>query len=488
MAISRRERGPKLVACLVLVLITSASYTRPCHTMAIPHLHAPIVSADAASRAGGDSSPRVMEVGVNRSSRLAERYAAVRAQTEALCAPLEVEDFVVSSMPDVSPTKWHLAHTSWFFETFVLAEHDPTYRTPDPRYAYLFNSYYVQAGERHCRAKRGLVTRPTVREVFAYRAHVDEAMRRLIERIAGDAQHPAVGLIELGLHHEQQHQELVLTDIKHVLWTNPLRPTYREATAGRAADSSPPQWRDFSGGVAWIGDEGPGFAYDNEGPRHRVFLEPYRLASRPVMNGEYLEFVRDAGYSRPELWLSAGLAAVQDRRWEGPLYWEKDADGRWTEFTLGGTRALEGAALEEPVTHVSYYEADAYTRWAGRRLPTEFEWEAAARSVPVEGRFVDAERFHPGPAEAGDGLAQLYGDVWQWTQSAYVGYANYRPSAGAIGEYNGKWMADQWVLRGASCATPRSHVRVTYRNFFPSDARWQFTGIRLADGGREARP
>jgi ergothioneine biosynthesis protein EgtB len=425
---------------------------------------------------------------LDATTALAARYHTVRAQTEHLCGPLELEDYVVSSMPDVSPTKWHLAHTSWFFETFVLAEHDPAYRSPDPRYAYLFNSYYVQAGERHCRAQRGLVTRPTVREVFAYRAHVDAAMRRLIDRIAGETLHPVVGLIELGLHHEQQHQELLLTDIKHVLWTNPLRPTYREVSDRRAPDIATLEWREFAGGVESIGHEGSGFAYDNEGPRHRVFLEPWRLASRPVTNGEYLEFVRDGGYSRPELWLSAGLATVRDRRWESPLYWEQDADGRWTEFTLGGTRVLDDAALADPVTHVSYYEADAYARWAGRRLPTEFEWEAAARGAPVEGRFVDAEHFHPRPAASGGGLAQLYGDVWQWTQSAYVAYPNYRPSAGAIGEYNGKWMADQWVLRGASCATPRSHARTTYRNFFPSDARWQFTGIRLADGGTDRHP
>lgn len=415
---------------------------------------------------------------------LAGHYAAVRAQTERLAAPLEVEDCVVSSMPDVSPTKWHLAHTSWFFESFVLAVHDPAYRSIDPRYAFLFNSYYVQAGERHCRAQRGLATRPTVREVFAYRAHVDEAMQRLIERIPDDAGHPAATLIELGLHHEQQHQELLLTDIKHVLWTNPLRPTYRPAPAASAHTPVPgaPDWVELDGGVAWIGHEGDGFAYDNEGPRHRVFLEPYRLASRPVTNGEYLAFVADDGYKRPELWLSAGLATAQDRRWEAPLYWERGDDGRWSEFTLGGMRPLDGAALDEPVTHVSYFEADAFARWAGHRLPTEFEWEVAARGVPVDGAFVDAERFHPDPAPASGGLSQLYGDVWQWTQSAYVAYPNYRPSAGAIGEYNGKWMADQWVLRGASCATPRSHARVTYRNFFPSDARWQFTGIRLADG------
>ncbi|HEY0997696.1 MAG TPA: ergothioneine biosynthesis protein EgtB [Gemmatimonadaceae bacterium] len=415
---------------------------------------------------------------------LAQRYDAVRAQTERLTEPLEVEDLVVSSMPDVSPTKWHLAHTSWFFETFVLAGHDPAYRSPDARYAYLFNSYYVQAGERHCRAQRGLATRPTVREVFAYRAHVDDAMRRLLARIAGDASHPAASLIELGLHHEQQHQELLLTDIKHVLWTNPLRPTYRPARTASATPASQ-SWLAFEGGVTWIGHEGSGFAYDNEGPRHRVFLEPWRLASRLVTNGEYLAFIEDGGYRRPELWLSAGLATVQDEHWEAPLYWERGADGTWSEFTLGGTRALDGAALADPVTHVSYYEADAYARWAGHRLPTEFEWEAAARGLPVEGRFVDAGLHHPAPATSGAAgkLQQLYGDAWQWTQSAYVGYPNYRPSAGAIGEYNGKWMADQWVLRGASCATPRSHVRVTYRNFFPSPARWQFTGIRLASGG-----
>ncbi|HEX6059869.1 MAG TPA: ergothioneine biosynthesis protein EgtB [Gemmatimonadaceae bacterium] len=419
---------------------------------------------------------------------LARAYDAVRARTEALAAPLEVEDQVVSSMPDVSPTKWHLAHTSWFFETFVLAEHEPAYRPPDPRYAYLFNSYYVQAGERHCRAQRGLATRPTVHEVLAYRAHVDEAMRRLLERIAGDAEHPAAATIELGLHHEQQHQELLLTDIKHVLWTNPLRPAYRDARPERARGTAPLRWHAGAAGVHAIGHEGGGFAYDNEGPRHRVYLEPYRLASRLVTNGEFLEFVADGGYRRPELWLSAGLAAARERGWEAPLYWERGGDGGWTEFTLAGTRAIEGAALEDPVCHVSYYEADAFARWAGRRLPTEFEWEVAARGAALDGRFVEGGRFHPGPATGDDVLEQLYGDVWQWTGSAYVGYPNYRPSSGAIGEYNGKWMADQWVLRGASCATPRSHARVTYRNFFPSDARWQFSGIRLADGGAGAPP
>jgi ergothioneine biosynthesis protein EgtB len=407
---------------------------------------------------------------------LAAQYDAVRGQTTHLCEPLQTEDFVVSSMPDVSPTKWHLAHTSWFFETFVLATHDAAYRSPDPRYAFLFNSYYVQAGERHCRAQRGLVTRPTVEQVFEYRRHVDEAMRRLIDAIADDVQHPAHALIVLGLHHEQQHQELLLQDIKHVFWTNPMRPTYRErATAPGSA--SPLAWHAVDEGVYRIGAEGPGFSYDNEGPAHRVFAEPFRLASRLVTNGEYLAFVEDGGYGRPELWLSAGLATVQENRWQAPLYWERGEED-WTEFTLAGTRPL---ALHEPVCHVSYYEADAFARWAGHRLPTESEWEIAARGASMQGSYVESERYHPAPAVSdGAPFQQLYGDVWQWTSSPYVAYPGYVAAAGAIGEYNGKWMADQWVLRGASCATPASHARATYRNFFPSDARWQFGGIRLA--------
>ena len=421
-----------------------------------------------------------------QSSTLAARYDVVRAQTEALCQPLPTEDYVVSSMPDVSPTKWHLAHTSWFFETFVLAAFDPSYASPNPRYSFLFNSYYVQAGERHCRAKRGLVTRPTVDEVFAYRAHVDEGMRALIERIGSDPEHPALPVIELGLHHEQQHQELLVTDIKHVFWMNPLRPEYTgRSTVEGGGDAVELRWHDVPEGVYRIGHDGDGFAFDNEGPPHRVFVEGFRLASRLVTNGEYREFVEDRGYRRPELWLSAGLATVQDRKWEAPLYWERDGDGVWSEFTLTGMRPLDPS---EPVCHVSYYEADAFARWTGHRLPTEAEWEVAARDAPVDGTFVESRRFHPAPApDSGSSpsaprplLAQLYGDVWQWTQSPYVAYPGYAPPAGAIGEYNGKWMSDQWVLRGASCATPRSHARLSYRNFFPSDARWQFTGIRLA--------
>jgi ergothioneine biosynthesis protein EgtB len=412
--------------------------------------------------------------------RLAERYDAVRRQTEALCEPLETEDFVVSSMPDVSPTKWHLAHTSWFFETFILAPYDPAYVSPDPMYSFLFNSYYVQAGERHCRAQRGLVTRPTVREVFEYRAHVDEYMLTLIRRIAGDREHEALPLIELGLHHEQQHQELLLTDIKHVFWTNPKRPAYRPVSFASSDAPTPMRWLPIGEGLYRIGHDPAdgGFAFDNESPSHRVFLGPCEIASRLVTNAEYLEFIEDGGYRRPELWLSSGWATVSDRKWQAPLYWQKSMDG-WMEFTLAGTHPM---VPSDPVCHVSFLEADAYARWAGARLPSEAEWEVLASRARVDGNFVEAKRYHPARAieRDADVPAQLYGDAWQWTQSPYVAYPGYAPAAGAIGEYNGKWMCDQWTLRGASCATPQSHARLTYRNFFPSDARWQFTGIRLA--------
>lgn len=410
---------------------------------------------------------------------LAERYVQVRRWTESLTEPLEVEDCVVSSMPDVSPTKWHLAHTSWFFETFVLADHQQGYRSPDPRYAYLFNSYYVQAGERHCRAQRGLATRPTLAQVLEYRRHVDAAVITLLDEIGDDAEHPAWALVELGLNHEQQHQELLLTDIKHVLWTNPLRPAYRKVQGSPAGAIRPLTWHEITGGIHEIGHAGDGFGYDNESPRHKVYLEPAQLASRLITNQEYLEFISDGGYSRPELWLSAGLATVQENGWDSPLYWERH-DGEWNEFTLGGMAPLKGDA---PACHLSYYEADAYARWAGKSLPTEAEWEVAAATAPVDGNFAESGLGHPAPAPGGEGLQQLYGDLWQWTGSAYLGYPGYHAASGAIGEYNGKWMADQWVLKGASVATPRSHARLTYRNFFPSPTRWQFTGLRLADRG-----
>lgn len=415
----------------------------------------------------------------NRQPLQADRFRAVRGQTEALCAPLEVEDFVVSTMSDVSPTKWHLAHTSWFFETFLLGPFDPAYQALNPKYSFLFNSYYVQAGERHCRAQRGLVTRPTVAEVFAYRAHVDDAVRALMARVGEDSEHPAFAVIELGLHHEQQHQELLLMDIKHVFWMNPMRPAYMQRPSAPYAPAPALRWHLVPEGVYRIGHEGDGFAFDNEGPAHRVFLESFRLGSRLVTNGEYLAFIDAGGYRRPEFWLSNGWATVQAQRWEAPLYWERTGD-EWTEFTLAGGGPLD---LEAPVCHVSYFEADAFARWSGHRLPNEGEWEVAAGIVPIDGHFVEAQHFHPALASDGEQpLEQLYGDVWQWTQSPYVAYPGYTPAAGAIGEYNGKWMCDQWVLRGASCATPRSHARRTYRNFFPSDARWEFSGIRLADG------
>jgi ergothioneine biosynthesis protein EgtB len=387
---------------------------------------------------------------------------------------LVTEDFVVSSMPDVSPTKWHLAHTSWFFETFVLAPHLPAYRALDPRYAFLFNSYYVQAGERHCRAQRGLVTRPTVADVYAYRAHVDAAMHTLLTLVDDDPSHPALDVIELGLHHEQQHQELLLTDIKHVFWTNPMRPTYR-ANSAPASIPALQGWTALDAGVREIGNRRNDFHFDNEGPAHLAYVQSSALAHRLVTNAEYAEFIADGGYRKTELWLSRGWATVQELHWRAPLYWER-VDDTWHEFTLSGTAPIDPHA---PVTHVSYYEADAFARWAGVRLPTEVEWEVVARDATLDGRYVDAAYFHP-VTSASAGLQQLFGDVWQWTQSPYVAYPGYRASAGALGEYNGKWMSDQWVLRGASCATPASHARVTYRNFFPSDARWQFTGIRLA--------
>ena len=406
-----------------------------------------------------------------------ERYHEVRARTEDLCEPLATEDYVVQSMEDVSPTKWHLAHTTWFFETFVVQPHAPGYQALDPLYAFLFNSYYVRAGERHCRAQRGYLSRPTVVEVFAYRAHVDGAMQGLLDGADDQLMERLAPLVELGLHHEQQHQELLLTDIKHVFSVNPLRPTYRARPAEAQPTATPLGWVPFPGGVHEVGHQGGDFAFDNEGPRHRVFLEPFALATRLVSNGEYLEFMEDGGYRRAELWLSLGWATVQEHGWSEPFYWEK-RDGEWWHFTLQGMRRVDPG---EPVTHLSYFEADAYARWAGARLPTEEEWEVAAAALPVRGNFVESGALHP-VAAAGDGtgLEQIYGDVWEWTRSPYVGYPGFTPDPGALGEYNGKFMCNQLVLRGGSCATPLSHIRPTYRNFFPPDATWQFTGSRLA--------
>jgi ergothioneine biosynthesis protein EgtB len=400
---------------------------------------------------------------------LLDTYRAVRARTVALAAPLSPEDQLVQSMPDASPTKWHLAHTSWFFETFVLAPHAAGYRVFDPRFGFLFNSYYEALGARVERGQRGLLSRPSLGEVHAYRRHVDEALATLLGR--GDAG-ALSGTIELGLHHEQQHQELLLTDIKHALGTNPLRPAYAGGVREPSGPVRPPAFRTFAEGVASIGHDGRGFAFDNEGPRHRCFLRGYALAERPVTCGEYLAFMRDRGYERPELWLSDGWQARQREGWQAPLYWEPDKEG-WRVYTLAGMQPLDEG---ETLAHVSYYEADAFARWAGARLPTEAEWEHAAGDVPPSGDPALAGRLHPGPAAPGP-----FGDVWQWTQSPYAPYPGYRPPPGAIGEYNGKFMCNQLVLRGGSCFTPAGHVRASYRNFFPPAARWQASGIRLAE-------
>ncbi len=405
------------------------------------------------------------------------RYEAVRRFTESLCEGLVTEDYVVQSMPDVSPTKWHLAHTSWFFETFILKPHDPTYRPIDEEYAFLFNSYYVHAGERHCRAQRGYISRPTVAEVFEYRRHVDAAMAQLLERADDALLQLLTPLVTLGIHHEQQHEELIVTDIKHVFSVNPLRPALRPGGGEMSADPGPAAWIALEGGLEWMGHEGPGFAYDNESPRHQVFVQPFALADRLVTNAEYLRFMEDGGYRRPELWLSMGWATVQENGWSEPFYWERLEDAWWS-YTLSGRRRVDP---HEPVVHLSYFEADAFARWAGARLPTEAEWEVAAASVEIAGNFADSGRLHP--ASAGPptgGLRQLFGDVWEWTRSQYTPYPGYTAPPGALGEYNGKFMCNQFVLRGGSCATPESHIRATYRNFFPPDATWQFTGLRLA--------
>ncbi|AUX24707.1 hypothetical protein SOCEGT47_052460 [Sorangium cellulosum] len=434
---------------------------------------------------------------------LRARYDAVRAFTESLCATLCPEDHVVQSMPDASPVKWHLAHTSWFFETFVLGER-AGYTPFHPQFRYLFNSYYVSVGERHSRPQRGILSRPTVEEIYRYRRHVDEQMRALLDTLGAGRDVLGAGrdlelafVIEVGLHHEQQHQELILTDLKHAMAQNPLRPAiFGGAQPGRGGGAAGElRYLDHAEGVRWIGHGGDGFAFDNEAPRHRVFVGAFALAERPVTCGEYLEFMRDGGYTRPELWLSSGWDAVVGNRWEAPLYWER-RDGGFALFTLHGMREVDA---DEPVCHVSYYEADAYARWAGARLPTEAEWEVAAQGAlagageirggaapgeaALDGNFAERGRYHPEPAGApprAGAPRQMLGDVWEWTSSAYAPYPGFRPWSGALGEYNGKFMSNQLVLRGGSCATPASHIRPTYRNFFPPDARWQMSGIRLA--------
>jgi ergothioneine biosynthesis protein EgtB len=403
----------------------------------------------------------------------------VRRQTEELCETLVAEDCVIQTMPEASPTKWHLAHTTWFFETFLVKAHVPGYRSLHPQYAFLFNSYYNAAGKMHARPQRGLISRPTLKETFDYREHVDSRVQDFLENCDQQKLQLLAPLILLGINHEQQHQELMLTDIKHVFSMNPLRPVFREQKRPKPPGTAELRWQDYSEGIYSVGHEGLGFHFDNEEPRHPVFLAPFSLASRLVTNQEYLAFINEGGYQRPEFWLSLGWIAVNEKGWTAPLYWE-NRDGSWWQMTLAGLREVD---LREPVCHVSYFEADAYARWAGARLPSEDEWEVASKDAPLRGNFLEAGYFHPAPLasqHAHGALCQMFGDVWQWTRSAYAPYPGYEPAVGALGEYNGKFMCNQYVLRGASCATPRSHARRTYRNFFPPEARWQFSGIRLA--------
>jgi len=433
------------------------------------------------------SSASVVEPGAVRplqtegtqAARLLARFRQVRDFSERLSESLEPEDYVVQSMPDVSPTKWHLAHTSWFFETFILKVWMPSYRTAVPEYAFLFNSYYNAAGDMHRRDLRGLISRPTVAETYRFRQSIDAHIQELVESADDELLDEMEPVFTIGLHHEQQHQELLVTDIKNVFSHNPLHPVFRPRGERRERrEIAPASYLNFEETILEIGHDGRGFSYDNEGPRHRALVPAFSLATRPVTNGEYLAFIEAGGYERPEYWLSLGWMTVNEQRWQAPLYWMK-RDGRWWNFTLSGMRPIDEA---EPVTHVSHFEADAFANWSGARLPTEFEWERAAAGVPVEGNFVDTERFHPAPVAArGNGeLQQMYGDVWEWTRSAYLPYPGYRAAPGALGEYNGKFMSNQMVLRGGSCATSQSHIRPTYRNFFQPEKRWQFTGIRLA--------
>jgi ergothioneine biosynthesis protein EgtB len=410
---------------------------------------------------------------------LFEEFSQVRWQTEQLCFPLSAEDMMVQSCAEASPAKWHLAHTTWFFETFLLREFLPGYREFNPDFHWLFNSYYNSVSDQPEKKLRASFSRPPAETILQYRKHVQEGIQQLL---ASRPTAEVVQRIVLGLNHEQQHQELLATDIKHALWTNPLRPAYaNESVAFNAPPLGKPEWIGFNGGLLDIGFDGDGFAFDNELPRHPEYLRPFALASRLVSSGEYLEFIEDGGYCRPELWLSAGWDTVKTEGWKAPLYWRQQ-DGAWQVYTMYGELPLTGL-LQTPVCHVSYFEADAFAHWAGRRLPSEAEWEVAARELPIKGNLLGGGTLHPEVLGEGSlqGPAQMFGDVWEWTQSAYLGYPGFRALPGALGEYNGKFMSNQMVLRGGSVVTPATHIRATYRNFFSPATRWQFSGIRLAN-------
>ena len=409
------------------------------------------------------------------SADLLQQFQQVRAASELFCEPLQIEDYALQAMASTSPPKWHLAHTSWFFETFILKQYQQAFKPFSPAFEVLFNSYYHGIGDQHPRAERGLLSRPSLHEVLAYRQQVNDGIGELLADMAHPQHERICELVTLGINHEQQHQELFFTDIKYSLSRNPLYPAYREAALPASSVEVARQWLDFEGGQHTVGHQGQGFCFDNEQPVHNVLLQPYALASRLVSNGEFLQFMEDSGYQRPELWLSDGWATVGENNWQQPLYWHC-IDAVWQEYTLYGMQVLE---LNRPACHISAYEADAYARWAGARLPTEFEWESAAAGVSMEGQFVEAGELHPAAAASAED-SQMYGGLWEWTSSAYAPYPGYAPAASAVGEYNGKFMANQLVLRGGSCVTSQSHIRSSYRNFFYPPDRWQFSGIRLA--------
>lgn len=401
-------------------------------------------------------------------------FERVRFYTETLCEPLVTEDYQLQSIVQTSPPKWHIAHVTWFFETFVLHDFVPGYKPFHPRFDFLFNSYYYTQGDMHPQSQRGLLSRPTVEDVYQYRACVNTAMRDLIKNVVDAKLDELHFRVALGLNHEQQHQELLLMDIKHNFWSNPLKPAYRNNLEIPPGKSRPMRWLERSGGIHQLGHVNEGFAFDNETPRHDVLIQDHRLADRLVTNGEYLDFMNEGGYADTTLWLSDGWALIQDQGWRHPLYWEQ-IDGSWMQFTLGGIRDLNP---HEPVCHLSFYEADAYARWAGKRLPLECELETMLSELPVSENFTNSDLLHPAPA--GD-AGQWYGDLWAWTSSPYVAYPGFKPLAGSMGEYNGKFMSNQMVLKGSGCATPYGHTRASYRNFFYPDERWAFTGLRLAE-------